>query len=80
MLAAAMHVLCIAHVFNAGRSKIQAVAGPKSRCFGPDPVLDFARLRTGTNRYIKNFFTHPLLIGTLHALHMHAFILHRHWK
>ena len=48
MLAAATHVLCIVHVFNAGRSKIQAVAGPKSRCFGPDPALDFSRngLRT----------------------------------
>ena len=45
MLAAATHALCIVHVFNAGRSKIQAVAGPKSRCFGPDPVLDFSRNR-----------------------------------
>ena len=50
-VAAAIHVLCIVHVFNAGRSKIQVVAGPKSRCFGPDPALDFSR--NGPRTYLE---------------------------
>ena len=47
-----MYFACIVHVFNAGRSKIQAVAGPKSRCFGPDPALDISR--NGLRRPIHN--------------------------